>query len=68
MQKLAGETSRRAKARHSDMHGTTIQTLMVPAGVGQQRINVPGVLPGSYQLSWTNGMQKAYQTILILRQ
>ena len=54
--------------RLTDMHGTTIQTLMVPAGVGQQRINVPGVLPGSYQLSWTNGMQKAYQTILILRQ
>jgi hypothetical protein len=50
------------------MHGTTIQTLMVPAGVGQQRINVPGALPGSYQLSWTNGNQKAYQTILILRQ
>ena len=54
--------------RLTDMHGTTIQTLMVPAGVGQQRINVPGVLPGSYQLSWTNGLVKAYQTILILRQ
>lgn len=46
--------------------GIVVQTLSVPAGVAQQRINIPGLLPGTYRLSWTDGTTVAYQTILVL--
>jgi len=46
--------------------GMVVQTISVPAGVAQQRINIPGLLPGTYRLSWTDGTQIAYQTILVL--
>ncbi|HEV2483633.1 MAG TPA: FG-GAP-like repeat-containing protein [Puia sp.] len=52
--------------RLANTWGMIVQTISVPAGVAQQRINVPGLLPGTYRLSWTDGTQIAYQTILVL--
>jgi hypothetical protein len=52
--------------RLANTWGMIIQTISVPAGVAQQRINIPGLLPGTYRLSWTDGTQIAYQTILVL--
>lgn len=46
--------------------GMVVQTIQVPAGVAQQRINLPELLPGTYRLSWTDGVSIAYQTILVL--
>lgn len=46
--------------------GMIVQTIQVPAGVAQQRINLPELLPGTYRLSWTDGVSTAYQTILVL--
>lgn len=52
--------------RLTNTWGMIVQTIQVPAGVAQQRINIPGLLPGTYRLSWTDGTQIAYQTILVL--
>ena len=52
--------------RLANTWGMIVQTIQVPAGVAQQRINIPGLLPGTYRLSWTDGTQIAYQTILVL--
>jgi len=52
--------------RLSNTWGMVVQTLSVPAGVAQQRIDIPGLLPGTYRLSWTDGTSIAYQTILVL--
>ena len=46
--------------------GIVVQTISVPPGVAQQRINIPGLLPGTYRLCWTDGTKVAYQTILVL--
>jgi len=46
--------------------GMIVQTIQVPPGVAQQRINIPGLLPGTYRLRWTDGTRIAYQTILVL--
>jgi FG-GAP-like repeat/IPT/TIG domain len=46
--------------------GMVVQTLSVPAGVAQQRIDIPGLLPGTYRLSWTDGATVVYQTVLVL--
>jgi VCBS repeat protein/IPT/TIG domain-containing protein len=53
--------------RLADPLGAIRQVIPVAAGVPQVRIDVTGWLPGVYRLSWTNGVQSAYQTILILR-
>ena len=52
--------------RLTNIWGMVVQTISIPAGVAQQRINIPGLLPGTYRLSWTDGTQIAYQTILVL--
>ena len=52
--------------RLANTWGMVVQTLSVPAGVAQQRIDIPGLLPGTYRLSWTDGTNIAYQTILVL--
>ena len=52
--------------RVANTWGVIVQTLSVPAGVAQQRIDIPGLLPGTYRLSWTDGTNIAYQTILVL--
>lgn len=52
--------------RLTNTWGMIVQTIQVPAGVAQQRINCPGLLPGTYRLSWTDGIKIAYQTILVL--
>lgn len=52
--------------RLTNTWGMIVQVISVPAGVAQQRINIPGLLPGTYRLSWTNGTQLAYQNILVL--
>jgi hypothetical protein len=52
--------------RLANAWGMIVQTIQVPAGVAQQRINVPGLLPGTYRLCWTDGVSIAYQTILVL--
>ena len=52
--------------RVTNTWGMIVQTLSVPAGVAQQRIDIPGLLPGTYRLSWTDGTNIAYQTILVL--
>jgi hypothetical protein len=52
--------------RLTSMAGIVVQTLSVPAGVSQQRIDVPNLVQGAYQLSWTDGTKTSYQTILVL--
>lgn len=52
--------------RLSNTWGMVVQTISVPAGVAQFRINVPGLLPGTYRLYWSDGDKIAYQTILVL--
>jgi hypothetical protein len=52
--------------RLTDMYGRVVQTLAVPAGTIQVRINVPGLPRGTYRLAWTDGSLTAYQSILIL--
>jgi hypothetical protein len=52
--------------RLANTWGMIVQTISVPAGVAQQRIDTPGLLPGTYRLSWTDGTNIAYQTILVL--
>jgi len=50
----------------TDMNGKIIQTLAVPAGTMQVRINIPGLPRGTYRLAWTDGALTAYQSILVL--
>jgi len=52
--------------RLTNSWGMVVATIDVPAGVAQQRIDIPGFLPGTYRLSWTDGVSIAYQTILVL--
>jgi hypothetical protein len=52
--------------RLANTWGMIVQTVSIPAGVAQQRIDIPGLLPGTYRLSWTDGTNIAYQTILVL--
>jgi FG-GAP-like repeat/IPT/TIG domain len=60
------DISKTSQFRLSDLNGRVIQTLSVPAGVAQQRINVPGLIPGTYSLLWTNGIRTVCDIVLIL--
>ncbi|HEY4107638.1 FG-GAP-like repeat-containing protein [Puia sp.] len=48
------------------MSGVIMQTMNIAAGIPQTTVNVPGMPPGAYRLTWTNGKQSASWTILIL--
>jgi hypothetical protein len=60
------DISRVSQFRLTDLNGRVIQTITVPAGTAQHRINVPGVIPGTYSLLWTNGVRTAVVIVLIL--
>ena len=60
------DVSKASQLRLTDQNGRVIQTISVPAGVTQRRINVPGLIPGTYSLRWTNGIRTAIDIVLIL--
>jgi len=60
------DISKASQFRLTDLNGRVIQTIMVPGGVTQRRINVPGLKPGTYSLLWTNGVRTAVDIVLIL--
>jgi hypothetical protein len=60
------DISRPSQFRLTDMNGRVVQTIAVPAGVAQHRINVPGLIPGTYSLLWTNGVRTAVDIVLVL--
>ncbi len=60
------DISKASQFRLTDLNGRVIQTINVPGGVAQRRINVPGVIPGTYSLLWTNGIRTAVVIVLIL--
>ena len=60
------DISKTSQFRLTDLNGRVIQTTTVPAGVAQHRINVPGLIPGTYGLFWTNGVRTAVVIVLIL--
>jgi hypothetical protein len=60
------DISKASQFRLTDLNGRVIQTISVPAGEAQRRINVPGLIPGTYSLQWTNGVRTAVDIILIL--
>jgi hypothetical protein len=60
------DISKASQLRLTDQNGRVIQTISVPAGVTQRRINVPGLVPGTYSLLWTNGIRTAIDIVLIL--
>jgi hypothetical protein len=60
------DISKASQFRLTDVNGRVIQTISVPAGVAQRRINVPGLIPGTYSLQWTNGVRTAVDIVLIL--
>jgi FG-GAP-like repeat/IPT/TIG domain/Secretion system C-terminal sorting domain len=51
-----------------DMYGRNVKTQVVPANTPQVRLDLPGLLPGIYKVTWTDGTHSAYQAILILPQ
>jgi hypothetical protein len=60
------DISKASQFRLTDLNGRVIQKITVPAGQAQLRINVPGVIPGTYSLLWTNGVRTAVVIVLIL--
>jgi len=60
------DISKTSQFRLTDLNGRVIQTITVPGGVAQRRINVPGLIPGTYSLLWTNGVRTAVVIVLIL--
>jgi hypothetical protein len=60
------DISKTSQFRLTDLNGRVIQTITVPGGVAQKRINVPGLIPGTYSLLWTNGVRTAVVIVLIL--
>ena len=49
-----------------DMTGRPMKTIYVGPGVELARIDMSGVIPGVYKLTWTNGKHSAYNLILVL--
>jgi hypothetical protein len=60
------DISKVSQFRLTDLNGKVVQTITVPGGVAQRRINVPGLKPGTYSLFWTNGVRTAVDIVLIL--
>jgi hypothetical protein len=49
-----------------DMSGKAMKTQLVDPGIPQVRVDMSGLHPGVYKLTWTNGSKSAFQTVLIL--
>jgi len=49
-----------------DMTGRPMKTIYVGPGIELARIDMSGVIPGVYKLTWTNGKHSAYNLILVL--
>ncbi len=53
--------------RLTDGSGRPIRTQLVAANISQVRVDLSGVVPGVYALTWSDGTHTAYQIILVLR-
>lgn len=51
----------------ADMTGRVLVVVPVSPGTVQVQINVGSLNTGTYQLSWSNGVQRTVQTVLIVR-
>jgi hypothetical protein len=50
------------------MSGRPRKTIYVGAGITLARIDMTGIIPGVYKLSWSDGKHSAYNLILVLPQ
>jgi len=49
-----------------DMSGRPMKTIYVGAGITLARIDMSGMIPGVYKLTWSDGKHSAYNLILVL--
>ena len=49
-----------------DMTGRPMKTIYVGAGIPLMQIDMSGVIPGVYKLTWNNGKHSAYNLVLVL--
>jgi len=49
-----------------DMGGRPMKTIYVGAGITLARIDMSGMIPGVYKLTWSDGKHSAYNLILVL--
>ena len=49
-----------------DMTGRPLKTIYLGAGIPLTQIDVSGVIPGVYKLTWTDGKHSAYNLVLVL--
>jgi len=59
-------TTRPSRFQVSDMMGKVIRTQDVGGNTPQVRLDLSGVIKGTYKLIWSDGVSYSYQTILIL--
>jgi hypothetical protein len=50
-----------------DMTGKVIKSQDIEANIPQIRVNLPGLLKGTYKLIWTDGANYRWATILVLQ-
>jgi hypothetical protein len=51
-----------------DMYGRNVKNQIVAANNPQVRLDLSGMLPGVYKVTWSDGTHSAFQTILVLPQ
>jgi TM2 domain-containing membrane protein YozV len=49
-----------------DMTGRPMKTIYIGAGIPLTQIDMSGVIPGVYKLTWSNGKHSAYNLVLVL--
>jgi hypothetical protein len=49
-----------------DMSGRPLKNIYIPAGIPLARIDLTGVIPGVYKLTWSDGKHTAYNLVLVL--
>jgi hypothetical protein len=59
-------TGRPSRFQLTDMSGKTIKIQQVGENVPETRVDLSGVIRGTYKLIWSDGVNYSYQTILVL--